>query len=173
MPRTVTASFQTELEKTITKTGYMVAFNTTPAIQLCNVGSFTWASKLFIEADVIVSGLSWGDNAQGGSVSIQNLDNTIGAVFMLASIPSILCDIWQVNPNAIGVDDPVKLNTFVITGVDIGLDRVELQLTAQSTLDAFSPRRRIDPYFGFNYAMPDGSKITWENENITIGADRG
>jgi hypothetical protein len=168
MPRVISTALQTEHDKTITRVGYLLSITmATSVLQLSNIGDVTWNSKLFINSDFNVSGIGGGSD---GRLTIQNLDKLVGDVFASMDMSNVTCDVYYVAPSAVALSDVKQLGKYSFGDCDIGLDILQVQLIA---LNAFSPRRRIDPSFGFYYAMPDGSKITWEGETYIVGQERG
>jgi hypothetical protein len=171
--RTISAALTAENAKTITELGYLVRFSTPSPIQVCDIGTLVWNSMTFIKFGFKIPGLGGSvDAAQEPSFTAQNLDNSIGAELMNADFSKVICDVWQVSRNATAVSDAVRLGRFMCNGCSITNERIEMRLLAENSLDSFSPRRRIDPYNGFYYALPDGTKIVWENETYMAEIER-
>ena len=174
MPRAVSAALQTELSKTITRLGYLLSFSTTPPLRLCNVGAVEWNGLIFIEYDFTLEGAGYDVNGSNPcTLRIQNLDDAVAALFSLADFSAVTCDVWQIAPAAVATADAARLGRYALGECEIGVDWMRLQLEPENALAAFSPRRRVDPSYGFYHALPEGSKIAWENEVYIVGGDRG
>lgn len=174
MPKSISVALQAELDKTVTSIGYLVQWNMAPIIRWSDLGDITWNSLIWVSADFKITGLRFDPEKDlEATISIQNLDNTIGALFLTTQMADVTVDIYQVSRGALAVVDVVKLGSFAVDKSEIKIDRVIVQLVAMSSLYSFSPRRRIDPYNGFNYAMPSGSVIIWENEIATVEHENG
>lgn len=177
MARTVPAAVQAEFDKSVTTVGYLVEILTSPPLRFCDVATVTHGGKTFIPYDFTIRGLSGSNVARGGVLEIQNLDDTAASVFVDADMSAVKCNVWQVAPNAAdatgaNTTPAIKLGEFSLGALDISLDRLTVQLISPASLDAFAPRRRVDPSNGFRYALPDGTQIAWENEIYVVGEDR-
>lgn len=177
MPRTISAALQIEFDKPVTRIGYLLAFATSPALRLCDLGTVDWnpgdGTKVFAQYDFDVSGLGGEDGGPlDGRLSFQNLDNAIAATLLAAPVPTSV-DVYQVAPSATTTADVKRVGRYSLGNIELDPTRLQVSLIAEKSSAAFSPRRRVDPLNGFSYAQPVGSKIAWENEVYIVGSDRG
>lgn len=169
MPRTVTAALQTQLSKTVTDIAYLLQWNGSQVLRWSNAGNVTYNGVLWGDVDFDVTGFR-NDPSQDPSatIAVQNLDNEIGAFFMLEKMVDVAVDLYQFSPGALAAGDAVQLVTLAVGGVTIGIDKLQVALVGQTSDSAYSPRRRIDLINGFGYALPDGSIIPWGTENLIL-----
>lgn len=173
MGRTVTAALQAELSKPITRIGYLLEFSSLPILRWCDVGDVTWNGFIFSEYDVEVRGLGGSaDGASNASLKVQNLDDAAASVFVDMDMGAVTLDVWQVAPAAVALADVVQIGRFMLGDLEIGIDYLTAPLIPERSLDAFSPRRRVDPSNGFKFALPAGTKISWENEIYVVEEER-
>src|SRR5574343_333409 len=111
MPRTVSTALQAELDKTITRLGYFISLSTSPVLQMSNVGTQSWNSKVWVDYSFEVTGIG---NAGEVQLRIQNLDSLAAATFMTADMSQVTCDVWQFAPAALAVGDVAKLGRFML-----------------------------------------------------------
>lgn len=174
MPRTISTALQAELDKTVTRLGYLVSLNASPAVRLCDLGTVTWNSLSWSSADIEVRGIGGStEKLAQPSLKIQNLDDVIGAGLMNADMSSLTVDVYQVAAGALAVGDVVRLGRYFVNSAEIGLDSATVSLVPEVLVDAYSPRRRIDTGSGFSYALPEGTQIAWGNEIYFVGFDTG
>lgn len=171
MARTISTALQAEFDKSVTRVGYLLELNTSPTLRWCDVGQVTWQGNTYVPFDFDVSGVGSGVS-KTARLEIQNLDSAVAAILLGAQASALICDLWQVAPSATGNADVVRLGKFLFADMEIKLDKLQARLISQSSIDAFSPRRRVDPYNGFNYALPEGAVIAWENDLYIVGMDR-
>lgn len=175
MARGISGDLQIELSKTITRVGYLLEFSgLSQTLRWCDIGNVTWNGNIFVPYEFTISGI--GDSVDGNrtpSLKVQNLDNAAAAIFANADMSAAKLTAWQVAPAAVDPEDPVPLGVFMFGDMEIGLDTLSLRLVNELMLDAYAPRRRVDPANGFNYAMPEGTQIAWENEIYIVEHNRG
>lgn len=173
MPRKVSIGFQTELSKQVTQLGYLVQITTSQVMRWSNMGAQTYKGVPWIDVDFTIEGLSFRpDQDPRCTLRVQNLDNVAGALFLNEDMADAVIDIYQFSPNALVDGDAPMLVRMVFDGVTIGLETVEAQLQSFSSVNSFSPRRRVDSYGGFNHALPPGTIISWENEQFELVEDQ-
>lgn len=174
MPRSVSAALQIELSKVVTRVGYLLSVNAAPALRWCNLETVNWNGMVFVDYGFEVSGVGGSvDGPAAAVLSVQNLDNAVAAAFAVIDVTTTTVDLWQVAPAATATADVVKLGRYLLGPMQIELERLTVRLIPENSLDAFSPRRRVDQANGFFYALPEYSKIPWESEVYVVGSDRG
>jgi hypothetical protein len=164
MPRPISGALQTAFNATITSVVYLVQINGSQIIRWNNGDDTLIVSGVpWIAFDFTLDGLEWnGGSLVGGRLRAQNLDNTLGALFANESMADVTIDIYQVEKSALA--DPQSLGTLVMDDTTIGLDFLDAKLVSTQSANAKSPRRRVDVYNGFKFALPKGTQIAWGNE---------
>lgn len=174
MARTISTALQAELDKTVTRIGYLLELNTSPVLRWCNLGEVTWDSVVWVPYDFELSGVGSADDGPSrASLKVQNLDSAAAAALLDADMAALVLDVWQVAPAATGASDVIRLGRYLVDDLEISTDKLELRLLPEGSVDAFSPRKRIDPSNGFNYALAPGVTIAWESEIYVVGDNRG
>ena len=171
MSRSISSPLATEFAKRVTRVGYLVQISGGAyPLNLCDLDTVSWDAKVWSAYSFALSGIGSGGEA---GLEIQNLDSAIASYFSSLDLSSATCDVWQVAPSALGASDVVRLGRYMLGACEITTDRMGVRLIPQRSLTSFSPRRRIDPSNGFNFAIPDGTKIPWESELYIVGDERG
>lgn len=168
MPRTVSSGLQTELNKPITSVGYLLQINASITMRWSNIGDVTYQGVPWTGVDLVISGLKWDpDRDPECSISVQNLDSAVAALFQTEAMADVTVDLYQFARGALTSGDAVQLARFVFDGrVQIKVDRIEAHLAAQSSLYSFAPRRRVEVSTGFSYALPRGTQIAFGTETL-------
>ncbi len=167
--RSVSAGMQTELDKRITRLGYLLQINASQTLRWSNRGAVTYNGVPWIPVDFELEGLQFRPDADPkASLKVQNLDDTVGALFLTEPMADATIDVYQFTPNALTAGDAVYLVKMVFDKVTIGLDSLAAQLAAFSSVYQFSPRRRVDAYNGFKFALPPGTVLAWGNEQFVL-----
>lgn len=174
MPRAISSALQVELSKPVTRVGYLVELSTSPVLRWCDVGTVNWNGFVWVAYDLQLSGLG-GSAERAGNVSltVQNLDNAAAASLIDADMSSVICDVYQIAPAATAVEDVVHIGRYMLGDMEIEVDSLKAELVPENSLQDFSPRRRIDPSFGFKFALPEGTQIVWENEIYVVEPSDG
>lgn len=177
MPRSLSAALQTELAKTITSVGYLLTVGLSTPQHWSNIGTVTWNAINWTDTDFDLSGLDFNADADlAARLTIQNLDGAAGAIFLSATehLYDIVVTVYQFARGALAVGDVPQIATLAVDDCEITPERVTLSLTDKNVDAQVSPRRRIAPSDGFNFATPAGTILTWGNEIITLeAADNG
>lgn len=168
MPRSISSALQAEFSKPITRVGYLLSISLSPVLQWCSVGTVNWDSKVWVDYSFDIRGIGGDEEVV---LTVQNVDNAVAAAFMDADLAAVDAEVWQVAPAALGSSDVVRVGRFMFGPVDIAPDKMTARLVQENSIDAFSPRDRVDPANGFSYALPEGAKIYWENEVYVNGLD--
>jgi hypothetical protein len=66
-----------------------------------------------------------------------------------------------------------KIAVMAVASLEVTLERVTLALVESKSATAFSPRRRVSPAFGFNFATAPGTQFAWGNQIVTIESGNG
>lgn len=185
MPRSISSALATELAKTITSVGYLIEIGTTTIRRWSNIGQVTWNSQTWQDVDFSIDGLAFDADADlAARLIIQNLGGIAGetpstktaAEIFLSSTEhmyDITVTVYQFARGALATIDVPKIAVMAMNDCEIGLDRVSINLMESKSEAAFSPRRRISPTDGFNFATPAGAVIVWENEILTVEPSDG
>jgi hypothetical protein len=176
MPRILSSALLTELAKTVTTVGYLVQIGTTTPQRWSNIGAVTWNALAWSDMDFVVEGLEFSSDVDlTARLTVQNLDGVAAALFLSASehLYNVVVTIYQFAHGALGVGDVPLIAVMAVDACDVGLDKVVLSLTDANVDAAFSPRRRVAPTDGFNFAAPGGTVIAWGNEILTLAPSDG
>jgi hypothetical protein len=172
--RAVSTGLQAELDKTVTRIGYLLQINGSEIRRWSNLGDTTYLAVPWAGVDFDISGLRWDtDRDPDCTLKVSNLDSAVAAWFMLEQLQDVTVDIYQFAPAALADGDASYLAKFVFDSCQIKLDVLEARLVAYSSLYAYSPRRRVDSSNGFNFALPKGTQVTWGNEVYIVEPENG
>lgn len=165
MPQTISSALATAFAGPVTQPGYLVQINASQILRWSTLGNITYNGVPWTNQDFEVRGLKW-DPTQDpvAKLRVQNLDGAIGAFFMLEQLVDVTVDIWQVAAGVLGAGDAAQMPRMVIDDCAIGLDWIEIGLVGYASMNAMSPRRRVEAASGFSYALPPGTQIAWGNE---------
>ncbi len=165
MPRIITVALQNELSLPVTRVGYLVQWNGSFPYRWSNIGAVTYNAVPWIDFDFSLTGLEFDpEKEQSATLTAGNLDDAAAAFFLQEVVSDMTVDIYQFAGGALATGDAPKLARLAVGAVSSGLDTTEVQLVSYATSESFSPRRRIDTYNGFNFALPAGTKLPWENQ---------
>lgn len=176
MPRTTSAALDAELAKAITSVGYLVQVGFVATERWSNIGQVTWNALNWLDRPFNIEGLEFSaDSALACRMTIANHDDVAGAKFRATTehMYDIVITLYQFARGALGVLDVPVIASMVINTCTINPERVSLDLGELSTDAQFSPRRRIAPSDGFNFATPAGTVIPWGNEILTVESGNG
>lgn len=172
MPRTISTGLATEFAKVVTQPGYLVQINASQIRRWSTFGDIVYQGVPWISMDFEVLGLQWDpDKDLQCTLTVQNLDSAIAAWILLESLADVTVDIYQFAAGALADGDAPQLARMVFDSCQVKLDQMNANLVQQSSLFAFSPRRRVDVPNGFSYALPKGSQIAWGNEIYVVEPD--
>ncbi|MBL0142665.1 MAG: hypothetical protein IPP91_11330 [Betaproteobacteria bacterium] len=173
MPRKISTALDTELAKTITSVGYLIEMVMSSTLRMSNLGTVSWDGYPWVGVDFSLDNMEASEAGRmTPSLAIQNLDSAMAALFLTDNMADVRVTCRQFARGALGVADVVTLFTLAVGEARIGLKEIVIQLVPEMNA-AFSPRRRVDPSFGFSYALPRGSQVAWENEIFTTEAANG
>lgn len=172
MPRSLSTPLDSALNAPITSVGYALQWNfgDGSVSRMSDIGTITVDGDFFVGVDFDVQGLVQDPDVDfQASFKAQNLDNAIAALFMNSDIPAITVDIWQFERSvATTYANMTKLCTLVISSLQFTVQSLSISLMSASQYSTFAPRRRVQPAFGFNYAMPPFSQIAWQSEIYVV-----
>lgn len=165
MPQPISSALATAFAGPVTQPGYLIQINGSQILRWSTLGALTYNGVPWVDQDLDVQGLKW-DPTQDPSAKlrIQNMDNAIGAFFMLEQLVDVTVDIYQIARGALTAGDAVYLARLVIDECTIGLDSIDVSLVGSASMNALSPRRRVDAVNGFSFALPVGTQIAWGSE---------
>lgn len=170
MPRSVSVALQSRLASAITDFFYLIQINASQVLRWSNGGEVTVSGVIWTNVDFKLDGFDWEGGAQiPGRLRAQNFDNALGAFFMNEAMADVTVDVYQVERTVL--TDPQYLGRWVLDDTNIGLDFLETALMSSQSANATSPRRTVDTFNGFFYALPVGTQIPWGNEIFILGAN--
>lgn len=176
MTRPISGALATELAKTITSVGYLVELGLTTPMRISNIGQVTWNSLTWADQDFSVQGLVFdADQPLVGQLAIQNVDGAIASTLLAPTekMYETSVTIYQFARGALGLSDVPKIAVMAIASLEVTLERVSLALVESKSATASSPRRRVSPDFGFNFATAPGTQFGWGNQIVTIASADG
>lgn len=176
MPRTTSAALNTQLGNTVSDVGYFVQIGLSSIQRWSNIGQETWNGQTWLERSFAVSGLNFSsEDDLSATLTIANHDGVAGALFINASekLYNVSVTIYQFARGALAAGDVPLIATMTIVSCKIKNDTVVLTLGDIKTEAIYSPRRRISPADGFNFATPAGITIVWGGEIYITEPDNG
>jgi hypothetical protein len=155
--RTLSAELLAELNLTLTRPGYLVSVAFSVPLYLSTLGDIVYDGKLWVGADVKVSGLAKNERGDAsGSLSLGNAMLDYGALALNEGVADRAIRIWSVWAGAV---EPVEEFNGVGDACEVG-DRVTISLAGQGSRALYSPRRFINGSTGFTTLLPAGAKVT-------------
>lgn len=169
--RTITSALQTEFDETVTSVFYLIQITGTQILRWSNGhgDDITFQGVPWIDMDFDITGLSFDpDKDPECGIKVNNMDGAVAAFLRTEPIAECIIDIYQMARGATADDDIPMLVRMVFGDCEIGPDFLSGSLLGYASRYAFSPRRRVDPYNGFNFALPRGTKIVWGTETFIL-----
>jgi hypothetical protein len=177
MPRLIPATLQTRFDQVITQIFYLIQINADLVMRWSNGGSVDVSISAggvvpWADLDFEVTGLKWEAGALiSGRLRAANHGNELGSAFLNADMADVTIDIYQVDREVL--DHPQYLGQLVFDDTTINPDYIDSRLISNQSAYAKGPRRRVDVYNGFKYALPRGSKIPWGTTTFILEPHRG
>lgn len=173
MPRTITSTLQAKFDTPLTYVYYLVQINGSQILRWANGGTDPVVSGVpWSTVDFEVSGLKWsGGSLVSANLRAQNFDNAVAAFLINETVSDITVDIFQIEGSVLA--DPQALGTLVMDDAHVSPDYMEVTLISSQAANAMSPRRLVDVFNGFKFALPIGTKIPWGDEIFILEANRG
>lgn len=174
MTRTTSAALDTELAKTISEIGYLVQVGTLTPQRWSNIGQVSWNSLTWLDKSFELTGLSFNpDEELSATLTISNHDGTAATLFNNPAehLYDVVVVVYEFARGALSLLDVPLMGTLTVNSCEITPAKVTLQLRDQNTNAKFSPRRRICPAEGFNFATQEGLVISWNGEIYTVEPD--
>lgn len=165
MSREITEDRAEASGRVVTRPGYLVEIGFESPVRLSNIGDVTWGGHAWLGSRALsVRGLS----ATGGTITVSNLDDTLGALVLNDGISDRPIKVWSADAEALGEDDPVLEFNGVGNSAQVTTREVQISLTLHRVASNWSPRRFIGPGIGLNTMIPSGTVIKIGNDKFTI-----
>lgn len=172
--RTLGGATTTEVGAAVTRPGYLIeiAFSTT--VRFSSRGTISWSGQTWTAYDCNVRGLGV-DSSEvqtEGALDIGNADLVMSTLILSEGVSGRAVRVWKFYGDASALADPVLLFDGMAdeaTISDNGRVLITLQQAGGRTL--YCPRTYITPDAGFHWLPPQGQKITWNGETITLTPD--
>lgn len=172
--RTLSPAARNAVNAVVTSPGHLIelAFDTSPA-RWSDIGTVSLTDgRIYTGVDMKVDGVAFmGDSVPAQfTVTIGNLDNSIGALLLDNDVASVPVLIYGFDARAIDPADLVSLGNFSITQARIGIDTASITC---APVFYTAPFLRVDASYGFTHATPDGTEIVWGADRIVLQRTNG
>lgn len=166
MARTLSATTQTEIAKTITKPFWLVYIGYSPVLRYSSGPTAQEGATIWTCNDMLVS-VSPDKNT--GTLKIQNTDYVFGNAVLTDGIADISIKIYQLyGSGSYSSGDEELLFDGVGGSCVVDLRWVTIGLEVAKTSVMFSPRIRCSKEMGFNHLPPEGLVISWQGEQYSL-----
>jgi len=161
MPRTIPAGQLTEIAKNVTVPVYLVQLGFNTPLYYSSKQQIVFDSNTYLEDKLSKVSLNDNEGIISGTLSISNIDLSIGGVALSETLQGKTCKIYTVTTTAGTTTDAILYLDGVVTGVsNISEKEVTLEFSTVSANIAFSPRIYCSSPL-FNHIIPTGSIINW------------
>lgn len=172
--RTLHASLTAAYGAAVQRPAWLIEVTMASTYRYCSFRQATWDSQTWLKMDVDVNGLRVGAMQVSGSLIFGNADDSFGALALTEGFADKRVRIWGFDATVadpLPVDLPVPVCDAVGGGVDIGPDKVRVQLR-DATEYLIAPRAIVAPEFGFTQLLPAGRTLTINGISFMIQRGR-
>lgn len=161
MPRTVSATIDTAVSKTITEPNYLLELGFSPMLRYAALRTVNWGGYLWSASGLAVQSV----DVESANFSLRNHDNALSAIVLGSNLHNISCKIYQHYDS----DAELIFSGTLAAAPQIG-PRVELSAQYQGHSSKYPSGQIVAPLF--NHLMPQGTEIQFGNKTLRFEESR-